>query len=194
MALIRWAFDLPPTRIQGLPSWVTDYINKTDTMYEIEATAAAAVSEAQCKAMVQSLLADRFKMVSRLEPREMSVYALTVAKKGPKMREVAPGSSDFAIVNGMLTFRPNPNGPKAGVSMAAFATYLGGVPLVGRPVLDRTGLTGVYAFELNFSTSEGDDRPEMSTALQEQLGLKLEPVRAPIEVLVVDHIERPTAN
>jgi uncharacterized protein (TIGR03435 family) len=144
--------------------------------------------------MVQSLLADRFKMVARLAPREMNVYALTVTKKGSKMRQVAPDSNDFAIVNGGLTFRPNPSGPKAGLSMAAFATFLGGVPLVGRPVVDRTGLTGVYAFELNFSVSEGDDRPEISTALQEQLGLKLEPIKAPIEVLVVDHIERPKAN
>ncbi len=193
--LIRWAYDLPPTRIQGLPDWVTDYVNKTDTMYEIQAKASAAVNEGQCKAMVQSLLADRFKMVARVGPREVRLYALTVAKKGPKMREVRPGSEGTQVtINGGPWRSVDVSGPWPGASMADLALRLSGTPIVGLPVIDRTGLMGIYSFDLTFSVTEGDGRPAISTALQEQLGLKLESIKAPIEVLVVDHIERPAAN
>src|SRR5580700_10219536 len=76
MRLIQWAYGLPPTRIQGLPDWVTDWGSAKDSWYEIEAKASAPPSDAQCKAMAQSLLADRFKMVARLQDREMRVYGL----------------------------------------------------------------------------------------------------------------------
>jgi uncharacterized protein (TIGR03435 family) len=192
--LIRWAYDLPPTRIQGLPDWVTDYVNKTDSMYEIEAKASGAVDEAQCKALVQSLLADRFKMSSRLETKEMRVFALTVGKKGSKMHEVQPGDSSAATVANLQLPLSIVDGNPTGISMSGFATYLSRVPAVRIPVIDQTGLQGIYSFDLNFTVRDDDGLPGISTALQEQLGLKLEPVNAPVEVLVVDHIERPTAN
>lgn len=196
--LLQWVYELPPTRIQGLPTWVTDYINKTDSMYEIDARASAAVSEAQCKAMVQLLLADRFKMAARVELREMPVYTLAVAKKGPKMRKVGPDAKDAGVnfngipIRSILTLGDTP----AGVSMAQLARRLSAVPILERPVIDRTGLTGIYSFDLNFATSasDSDERPSIWTAIEEQLGLKLQSIKAPIEVLVVDHIERPTAN
>jgi uncharacterized protein (TIGR03435 family) len=191
--LIRWAYDLPPTRIQGLPDWVTDWVNKTDSMYEIEAKASESVNEAQCKEMVQSLLADRFNMSSRLEEREMRVFALTVSNKGSKMHEVQPGDNSAATVGGQGRLSVV-DGKPTGISMSRFATYLGGVPAVRIPVIDRTGLPGIYSFDLSFSVRDDDGLPGVSTALQEQLGLKLEPIKAPIEVLVVDHIERPKAN
>jgi uncharacterized protein (TIGR03435 family) len=165
-----------------------------ESAYQIEAKAPAAMSEAQCRAMVQSLLASRFKMAAHREQREMRGYALTVTKKGAKMREVAPGSKDFAIMNGGVTFQSATRPDHAGVSMAIFANALSGLRAVDLPVIDRTGLPGIYAFELNFSMREDDGLPTIWTALQEQLGLKLESIKAPIEVLVVDHIERPTAN
>jgi uncharacterized protein (TIGR03435 family) len=177
-----------------LPDWVTDWVNKTDSMYEIEAKASEAVNETQCKAMVQSLLADRFKMSSRLETREMRVFALTVIKKGSKMHEVRPGDSSAATAGGGQLPLSVANGKPTGISMPDFATYLSRVPAVRIPVIDRTWLTGIYSFDLNFTVRDDDGLPAISTALQEQLGLKLEPIKAPIEVLVVDHIERPTAN
>lgn len=193
--LIQWAYDLPPTRIQGLPNWITDWVNKTDSMFEIEAKASAAVNEAQCKAMVRSLLADRFRMVARVQEREIRVYALTVAKKGLKMREVSPGTTGAGVrINGTQWRSVGIVNPLPGVSMADLALRLSAVPIVGLPVIDRTGLTGIYSFDLSFWAREGDDRPAISTALQEQLGLKLEPIKSPIEVLVVDHIEKPSPN
>jgi hypothetical protein len=79
-----------------------------------------------------------------------------------------------------------------GWDMPRLAGYLGDVPDVGRPVLDRTGLTGLYAFSLQFSRKDGDDRPIVFLALQEQLGLKLEAAKAPLDVVVIDHVERPS--
>jgi uncharacterized protein (TIGR03435 family) len=191
--LIQWAYGLPPTRIQGLPVWVTDVVNNNDSAYEIEAKASAAVNEAQCKTMVQSLLADRFKMVSSIQEREMRVYALTVAKKGHKMREAGPGSEGAgAYINGIRhrTLEEIP----PGISMAQFATRLSAFPILGIPVIDHTGLAGLYTFNMNFSIREDDGLPTIWTALEEQLGLKLEATKASLEVLVVDHIERPAAN
>jgi uncharacterized protein (TIGR03435 family) len=79
-----------------------------------------------------------------------------------------------------------------GWTMSALAGYLADV--TGRPVVDRTGLSGKYGIELNFSRQDGDDRPSILTAVQEQLGLKLEAGRAPVEMLVIDHIEKPGPN
>ena len=79
-----------------------------------------------------------------------------------------------------------------GMSMPVFITWL--PALAGRPVLDETGLVGNYELRLRYSAGIGDDGPALPTALREQLGLRLEPVNAPTEVLVIDHIERPTEN
>jgi uncharacterized protein (TIGR03435 family) len=187
--LVQWAYDLPPTRIHGLPDWVND----SDSAYEIEAKASAVVNDAQCKAAVQSLLADRFKMAARIERQETRVYALTVTKKGSKMREVNPGTEGAGVhING-VPHRTQGEVPP-GISMLQFATRLSAFPSIGSPVIDRTNLTGIYSFDLNFSASDDDGLPSITTALGEQLGLKLESTKALVEVLVVDHIEKPTAN
>jgi len=191
--LIQWAYNLPPTRIHGLPTWVTDWVNKTDSMFEIEAKSSEAVNEEQCKAMVQSLLVDRFKMVASIQEREMRMYALTVAKKGHKMLEVGPGSEGAGVyINGVRHRTPGEIPP--GISMAQFATRLSAFPVLGIPVIDKTGLTGLYTFNLDFSIREDDGLPAIWTALEEQVGLKLESIKGAIEVLVIDHVEKPTAN
>lgn len=194
--LLQWAYDLPSTRIVGLPIWIVDWVNKTDSMYEIDARATSVPSDSVCKAMVQSVLTDRFKMVARLESRELRAYALTVAKKGSKMHKIGAGETGRGVtVNGIPVRSVAVLGDTpGGISMKQFARRLSGVPILGAPVIDRTGLSGIYSFDLNFSVAESDERPAIWTAVEEQLGLKLEPVKAPIEVLVVDHIERPTPN
>jgi len=93
----------------------------------------------------------------------------------------------------MLTLGDAP----AGISMPQLARRLSAVPILGIPVIDRTGLTDFYSFNLNFAISllgDSEERPAIQTAVEEQLGLKLERTKATIEVLVVNHIERPTAN
>jgi uncharacterized protein (TIGR03435 family) len=185
--LMRWAYQLTAPRIQGLPAWTDD----KDSRYDIEAKAAAPVSDAQCRAMVQSSLANRFNMTTHREQKEMRVYALTVGRKGTKMREATPDTKSGVIINGEPFRTLSEPEPSKGISMERFATFLSSVPAIGLPVVDRTGLQDAYTFNLTFTLKEDDDRPSIWVAVPEQLGLRLEPIKARIDVLVVDHIEKP---
>jgi uncharacterized protein (TIGR03435 family) len=175
----------------------------TSGLYHIDAVASRPVTEAECKAMVQQLLKDRYKMVAHREARETPVYALVVAKNGPKMVKADENAGIRVIVNG------NPMGIAAGTpkdleapsgwSMDRLAVLLHNG--VDRPVFNRTGLDGLYKIDLSFSRQNANPAnlppeagPEVMTALPEQLGLRLEAVRAPIEMVVIDHIEKPDAN
>ena len=147
--------------------------------------------------MLQTLLADRFKLKVHREIKEMPVYALVVGKNGPKFKESAPDAvwSGRGTVNGR-----NQAMAQTKATMDDVAETIRNNGFLDRPVLDKTGLTGTYDFKIE-STPEFriNNNPELTdisvfTAVQDQLGLKLEPQKAPIEILVVDHIEKPTAN
>ena len=169
--------------------------------------------------MMRTMLADRFQLVVRNEKREMPVYAIVLArpdgKFGPQLKrsELDCNALAEAIKRGEAT--PPPRSPDrpfcgtrtgagtimtSGVQMADFARNLS--PSTGRIVLDRTGLTGPFDIELKFTPDPlgpgvGDpatDVPSLFVAIQEQLGLKLEAVRAPVDVLVIDSAQRPTEN
>lgn len=141
--------------------------------------------------MLQDLLADRFHLEFHREAREISVYALVLAKGGHKLQPAADGES-----SGMST------GTGRGTSkVAATATTLDLLAKwvgnrVGRIVLDQTGLHGAYDFSLTWSPDPGLDSadPALPTALNEQLGLRLVSRKSPVEVLVIDSIRRPPAN
>jgi uncharacterized protein (TIGR03435 family) len=149
--------------------------------------------------MMQSLLAERFKLTAHKETKSMPGYALVVAKKGPKLTvsENKDGTS-ISTNNGVLDGQ--------GMSMGNLVTTLAN--LLQGPVADMTGIEGKYDIKLEWSTDDGkggggdgadakspDTRPSIYTALQETLGLRLETRKIPVEVLVVDHIERvPTEN
>jgi uncharacterized protein (TIGR03435 family) len=192
-----WAFNMRPFQVTGLPGW----IDSADAIFDIEARAAGPVREDQCRLMVQGLLADRFKLAVRRSTGEVPAYALTVAKNGPKMHLVNPG--DKPKPGGGVRMMGNPvqvspgQEPLRGWSMAQLADMLTGQRAVdGRPVLDRTGLNGIYEIDLNYVFSPGvnGDQPEIFDAIQEQLGLKLDSIKAPFDLLVVDHLEKPDAN
>lgn len=150
--------------------------------------------------MVQSILADRFKLVTHAEMKESQVYLLTVAKNGPKLRAPRPEDAKTGVIKLNGSIQVNGDGTlywKDGWDMPKLAAYLS--DFAGRPVLDRTGIAGMYAITLNFSIPNGphrdsDDFPDIFTAVQEQLGLKMESGRAPIEITVIDHIEKPSNN
>jgi uncharacterized protein (TIGR03435 family) len=182
-------------QIVGLPGWADS------ETYDIEAKIAEADGPAfrkllpmQRNPMLQTILATRFHLVCHFETRTLPVYALVVTKSGPKLKPVQPA----ILPDG----RKDPGGIKmsrneitaTGASMPPLLHVL--QMQLGRPVVDRTGLTGNYDFTLNWtpSTADAESGPSIFTALQEQLGLKLQPVKAPIPILVVDHIERPSEN
>lgn len=197
--LVLIAYDLTVQQISGLD-------HTFDERYDIVAKAGHRVHSAEMRQMLQSLLADRFKFQAHWETREVPVYSLTLAKGGPKLRHSAPAEDDIPRVR-----TPDSAGgteTPSGVSytresMADFAWALSRMRRIGdRPVVDNTGLKESYDFTLAFDRNpvppSGTDDPlpgpDVFSAVQEQLGLKLEPAKAPVRILVIDHAERASAN
>lgn len=191
-AMIVFAYSLNKQQVLKAPAWATD------ETYDIEGKAVAEgePSLRQEQEMVQKLLADRFQLKFHLEKRELSVYAVRIAKGGPKLKPAADP-------NNMLDQTGNGGGNVQSIrytscSMPDFA--FGEQFFFDRPVVDQTGLAGKFDFTLRYTVDESrttDDPnapPGIFTAVQEQLGLKFEPTKAPADVYVIDHVERPSAN
>ena len=182
------------SRIIGAPEWV-----KSDKLWEIHAKVAGEDAAAFYKLsrkdrdlMVRALLADRLHMKAHVEQREMPAYDLVVAKGGPKMKESTPEEDDKARLAGH-----SGEIEAIAATMDALPWMLGEIS--GRPVVNRTGLTAKYDFTLQYlpgAQAAADDSGKTSifTALEEQIGLKLEPAREMVDVLVIDAIEQPAAN
>jgi uncharacterized protein (TIGR03435 family) len=190
--LISEAYGVPLRQISGLPQAFSG------DGYDIEAKADHPVNRDRMMAMLRALLEDRFKLAVRMETKEMKAYALVVAKGGAKMEESPDGEMALQKVNASKTIYTN-------MSMPIFADLLA-FP-VEDTVVDQTGLRGVYNFTLNYMPERlgpgilegrepGPDTnaPSLSTALQEQLGLKLESRKGPVEMLVIEHIEKLSVN
>jgi uncharacterized protein (TIGR03435 family) len=187
--IIQYAYSVRPYQILG-PEFLTK------DRYTINAKAPSGTPNDLLPAMVQQLLSERFKMGLRQETREIAVYALVLGKDGPKV-EASPEWAGGGFVTG------NRSGDERGYvpvkwrgSTSGFAAGLSGI--VGdRPVLDRTGLTGRYAAEFSYvpdaALLRGVFGPSIFEAIRE-FGFKLEPVRASVEFLVIEHIEKPSEN
>lgn len=189
-AMIQDAYSLRPFQIEG-PDWISREV------YEIAATMPEGTSRETAQLMLRALLADRFGLRFHREMREQSVYALVQAKSGAKLKPADPEKAKDKIVD-------TPFGPRKGfmstggrgvyiataATMDTLAGQLGGI--LQRPVLDQTGLKGYYAFDLRWSP---EDDTEVISLLERQLGLRLESRKLPVEMFVVDHVERtPTPN
>jgi uncharacterized protein (TIGR03435 family) len=183
-----WAYGGYSYQYSGWPKWLESEI------YQILAKAEKAISEDKCKLMVQELLAKRFKLALHRETKQLPVYELVIAKNGPKLQDVARADSTKRLgakINGLTTG----GSEQKGISMADLAEILSrNYSRVGIPVVDRTGLRGVYAFTLNYAPTPSADGPDLFTALQEQLGLKVKSTKAPVETFAVEHVERPSEN
>jgi uncharacterized protein (TIGR03435 family) len=160
--------------------------------FDIVAKYPAETGNAQRALMLQTLLAERFHLAIHRESKEMSAYALVVAKNGPKLIEVKPSATGTSNGRGRFQDRA--------ISMAGLADQL--ARELERPVVDKTGLTAVYDLKLEWTPDDqpavkGDGAPgepamgpSIITALQEQLGLKLQTQKASVETIVVDHVDR----
>lgn len=199
---------------ERLPSWIDS------DRWDINAKGADAATQQDMMRMLQNLLADRFKLVVRRETRDMPIYALVLARSdgrlGPQLRrsDVDCEAVYAAVKAGAPPPTPTGGGPFCGTrtnNTGGVAQVLAhGVPLAnfvrnlsaaaGRVVVDKTGLTGPFEFDLSFTLDQPvaggapTDNPSLFAALQEQLGLRLEAQRAPVEVLVIDSAERPTLD
>jgi uncharacterized protein (TIGR03435 family) len=157
--------------------------------------------------MVRRLLADRFKLAMHTDTRDLPIYALVIAKSdgrpGPRLKpSICVSGNNNAPAPGGGPPCGNSGGPGAIVSggntMDGLANRLGRVPDLGRPVVNRTGLNGKFDYEIQFTPDQAGlaapDAISIFTALQEQLGLKLQPQRGPVEIFVIDHVEMPSEN
>lgn len=190
--LIMTAYSLRTDQISGGPSWVSS------DGYDIEAKAGGVVGPGELMLMLQNLLAERFKLVFRDEKKVQLVYTLALEKAVPSLRQNQDGSESLLFPTGVGKYRGT------NVSMPYLAWTLSRFPVVGRVVVDKTGLTGGYDFDLHFSMTPigqnpapetpQEDGPSVFTALKEQLGLKLETAREPVHFFAIDHVERPSEN
>jgi len=183
---IKWAYGVQDRQIAG-PEWMQA------EHWDITAKADGPVGDVQMKLMMQALLAERFKLGFHRQEKELKAFALTVAKGGAKLH-AAEGEGKSVMQNSAV-------GTVAkSTTMKEFGDMLSG-PLQ-TPVVDKTGLTGRYDFTLDFTSYLPEDmktmRPDATTvimtALQGKLGLKLEPQKEQVEVMVVDHVEKPSEN
>ncbi len=179
-ALIAYAYDVREFQISGGPGWLGS------EEYDIVAKPDGDVGGDKVLAMAKSLLAERFKLSLHHESKEMPVLALVVAKGGPKLQPAAGHGPEVRGGRGRFVAR--------NVTMGLFAAQLAG-RVLDRPVLDRTGIAGEFDITLEWAFDPGaDNGPSIGTALQEQLGLKLEAQKGAVDVLVIDRVERPSAK
>lgn len=197
VALITFAYGLHPSQLLGAPSWA----DSEDFDVNGEPNEPGVPTLDQMRSMYRQLLSDRFHLAFHRAKKELPVYVIQVGRSGPKLRE-----STREIPFPDQTMKGLGNLRETNATMAEFAGMLQAMVL-DRPVLDRTGLAGRFDFTLlwtsdEFQTSSGparaanpnDARPSLTTAFQEQLGLKLESVKAPADVLIVDKVEKPSGN
>jgi len=198
--LIAAAYNLSPKVISGGPSWVDD------DHFDIVALTPGDTRPPQPEqmAMLRTLLAERFKLSFHREDKDFSIYALEISKGGPRLKESAAAASDPAQL--ISTVYPQRiHLPARNASMSDFASLLQRA-LLDRPVVDKTGLTGKYDFDLDWAPDEtqfggevpvaGADAqaPPFFTAIEQQIGLGLEATRGTVRAFVIDHAEPPTAN
>jgi uncharacterized protein (TIGR03435 family) len=205
--LIQQAYGVRDFQIVGGPSWIGS------ERYDITAKPEGSAGQDQVKLMIQSLLADRFQLKFHRETKELPTYALVVAKGGPKFLASKQGDSsdegsDKPKGQKMTMFRRGQFNIE-GAPVTALANQLG--QILGRSVIDKTELSGNYDFKLEFTPEEsasGMMKPPdgehgapvdatgatLFTALQDQLGLKLESTKGPVEILVIERMEKASEN
>jgi uncharacterized protein (TIGR03435 family) len=193
--LVQRAFGVEDYQVSGGPNWLDSYrFNISAKVDEAEPELKGKEGQARVQAMLATLLDERFQFQFHRETKTRPVYDLVAAKNGFKLTAVKEtGSQSMNSSNGTLTSK--------GVDMPALAVFLSRE--MEQPVLDATGISGVFDFKLEWSPVDPAAKvpdpnqpagPSIFTALQEQLGLKLESTKGPVEIIVVDHAEKPTEN
>jgi uncharacterized protein (TIGR03435 family) len=198
--LIAAAYDLNPRTISGGPAWIeSDH-------YDIVAVTPGEVrpTHNEQMSMLRSLLADRFQLTFHREPKVFSIYELQLAKSGSKLKETVEPNDPPTVGPGVV-YPQHIVLPARNATMGDFTSLLQRA-ILDRPVVDKTGLSGRFDFDLDWAPDEtqfGGDVPKASadapgaplfSAIQEQLGLRLVATKGPVDALVVDKAERPSAN
>jgi bla regulator protein BlaR1 len=225
--LIRYAYDIQDNQLEGAPDWTrTLSPERFDVSARLEPVPAGgeAAQERAMRLAMRTLLAERFNLVVRREMREVPMWALVMARRdgrpGPMLKpsstDCSPEGREARMAAAQAALQAGRPVSTCGMRVNTGRIQFGGYPMSwfakefspynGRSVIDQTGLTGSWEFQLTFMPDQFDpppgpnapaidpNAPSLPTALQEQLGLKLEPTKGTIEVLVVERVERPTEN
>jgi uncharacterized protein (TIGR03435 family) len=218
--LVAYAFALPASRVVGGPGWIDQ------DRFDITARPPEGAPPEQIRLMVRALFADRFKLATRRQMREATVYSLVRSRPDRLGDRIVPSTLDCAAVSAIPVTPPIPGQTidqmAAAPRRCTVSTFSNGTTTIMRagritmedlartltqrldtPVTDRTGLAGAFDFDLRYAAllsqpaippPDADQAPPIFTALSEQLGLRLEPAKAPLEFIVIDRVERPEAN
>lgn len=206
--MICSAWNLKPYQVSGLSGWMKDMrFDLTAKVSSDDVAAYKKLNTVQRREMLQKLLAERFQLKVHTETKTLPVYDLVVDKGGPKLKvstAIAAPSDEEMRANpekykkGFMTFGPGMY-EGSGVQVRSLASQLANE--VGKPVNDKTGLTGSYDITLRYQpesaaagSGDGGDAPSVFTAVEDQLGLKLVADKGPVETLVVDAAEKPEGN
>jgi uncharacterized protein (TIGR03435 family) len=184
---IKWAYHVQDSQIVG-PEWIRS------EHFDITAKGDGPVPREQMKVMMKSLLAERFHLSFHQEPRTLKAYALVPSRGGTKLKPAAEADANSVIENSAVGFVAK------STTMQEFVDYI--ADPMEAPVVDETGLTGKYDFAVDFTTYLPADSDTvranvisvMMTAFDGALGIKLEPRKIAVNVLVIEHVEKPSAN
>jgi uncharacterized protein (TIGR03435 family) len=184
---IRFAYGMASDAQVAGPDW----IKSKQFLYDIVAKGGPGASREQLQEMMQGLLAERFKLVTHREQKEMSYYALVVAKNGPKIQRVRDVPDGFRGITYGGRINSIQQMPGLAYLLSRFETE--------RPIIDETGLRGMYEIKLEWTirqlqNPDAAPGPSLFTALSEQLGLRLEARKGPVGILVVDRAEKVPAE
>lgn len=186
--MIAWAYNVMNSQVKGGPDWIDNEI------YSIDARAEDPnAGPEQIRQMLRTLLTDRFRLAVHRETRQGQVYTLAIGKNGLKLQDAKGGTRNWINWEGpgRVTFTENQT--LAGLVNVLSAT-------LGAPIVDETGLRDSYNFSLEFTDPrdprprQADSPPILEDAVEVQLGLHLQATKGPVDALVIDHIERPSAN
>jgi uncharacterized protein (TIGR03435 family) len=191
---VTFAFDISQdSRIANLPDWTST------TRFDINAKAAGPITNQQRRAMLRDVLVTRFKLRTHIEQRDQTVYVMMSVRPDKRLGPGLKLRDDCADQPCLSAGTGTPQGVK--MQATGLTQFADGIlsNVLGQVVRDETGTTGVFDIEATWrpdtgQVDPGDSRPDVFTALRDQLGLKLEPQKRPVEVLVIDHIERPSEN
>jgi uncharacterized protein (TIGR03435 family) len=181
--MVLMAYNIQAYQLSGGPTWLRS------KRFDVDAKAPATAQKRQTWVMLQALLADRFQLAVHRETRELPLLELVAAKGGARIQPVQrdPGPADDSVQNSAGRIQSRLAG------MDYLALTLSG--MLERRVIDRTGLTGKYDYDLRFASDDNDtEHPSLYAALLEQLGLRLENSKGPVEILVIDRAGIPAAN
>ena len=203
--LVLTAYRLRTFQVEGAPEWINE--TGRHQIYDIEARVPGdrAPTAEEVRQMLQTLLAERFQLKFHRETRELPAYYLVVGNNRAKLKPSAPDVESRMVRTGRLGMN------YSNVTMSELVLQI--APQLDRPLFDRTGLQGGYDFALKYMPSlpgtvslspeqaavlaelySADEAPPLPVALQQQLGLKVVPTKEQVEILVIDHVERPSAN